>query len=338
MFRIELPPAKQTVNLQQQHLTQLGYRTSASALLHKTQQALAQQAQLMKQATLEPKMEPKIKNVAKGNLAASSVANDGLDAERESIAYFHRNRNAGNASPFVGESSSFTFNPISEGRRLIQQSMFGFEPHKPPLFPRSFVPPSNPFRPKASRHSDESDDGAFGQSCAQGIFLAAADDVTRQHCIYLLQAASKGGFSSSPQNIASAAALNRNLVSMQSLSAVNAVLMALGKATVTGLDHLSLKAAGFDIHTLRAFGCDWMDIKTVGFTAADVKTAGYDLKCAHSAGFDVLSLITAFNLNDVAALCDVRCFRMFQGRENDISSCVHVSCAFKLLYFHTRFS
>jgi hypothetical protein len=282
-------------------------------------------------------MEPKIKNIAKGNLAASSVANDG-PSERERIAYFHRN--ALGSSPFVGESSSFTLNSVSErpglNFGLIQQhsSIFGSESLdvlQPAPFKRL---PSSPLK----AFHGFSPTKAFGQSCAQDIFLAAADDVTRQHCIYLLQASSKGGFSSSPQNIASAAALNRTLVSMQSLSAVNAVLMALGKATVTGLDPLSLKAAGFDIHTLRAFGCSWMDIKTVGFTAADVKTAGYDLTCAHSAGFDVLSLIAAFNLNDVAALCDMRCFRTFQGRENDISSCVHVSCAFKPLYLHTRFS
>ena len=76
------------------------------------------------------------------------------------------------------------------------------------------------------------------------VCLAAADDVTRQRCVRAIQAASAGGCSSSLQDIASAVALTRDLIKMQSLPAVNAVLAALGK------DAAALKAAGFDLSSL----------------------------------------------------------------------------------------
>ena len=77
------------------------------------------------------------------------------------------------------------------------------------------------------------------------MVLAAADDVTRQRCMRIVQAASAGAFSLL-QDIASAAPLTRDYFNMQNVSAVNAVLAALCRAAVKGLDVTSLKAAGFD--------------------------------------------------------------------------------------------
>jgi len=91
--------------------------------------------------------------------------------------------------------------------------------------------------------------------------LAAADDVTRQRCMRIIQAASAGA-SSPLQDMASAAALTRDLANMQNLSAVNAVLAALGRAAVKGLDVTSLKAAGFD-----AAACAGIDIDTCTFSS-----------------------------------------------------------------------
>ena len=85
------------------------------------------------------------------------------------------------------------------------------------------------------------------------MVLAAADDVTRQRCMRIIQAASAGA--SPLQDMASAVALTRDLFGMQNLSAVNAVLAALGRAAVKGLDVTSLKAAGFDAAACAAAGC-----------------------------------------------------------------------------------
>ena len=82
------------------------------------------------------------------------------------------------------------------------------------------------------------------------VCLAAADDVTRQRCLRAIQAASAGGGSSSLQDIASAVAVTRDLIGMQSLPAVNAVLAALGKAATKGLDANSLLDASFDFSSL----------------------------------------------------------------------------------------
>ena len=83
---------------------------------------------------------------------------------------------------------------------------------------------------------------------AKDVCLAAADDVTRQRCVRIIEAASAGGASSSLLDIASSAALTRGLLDMKSLSAVKAVLAALGVA----MDHLSVKAAGFDLPSFKA--------------------------------------------------------------------------------------
>ena len=108
--------------------------------------------------------------------------------------------------------------------------------------------------------------------------LAAADDVTRQRCMRIIQAASAGA--SPLQDIASAAALTPGLRDMKSVAAVKAVFAALG--------------------------CDWSAIRTGGFTAAEARAAGCDVKSAQAAGYDVLSLVVAYGYDACkAAGCDV---------------------------------
>ena len=98
------------------------------------------------------------------------------------------------------------------------------------------------------------------------MFLAAADDVTRQRCVCIIRAASAGA--SSLQDIASAAALTPGLMGMKSIAAVNAVFAALG--------------------------CDWSAIRKGGFTVAEARAAGCDVKSAQAAGYDVPSLLVAY--------------------------------------------
>ena len=108
--------------------------------------------------------------------------------------------------------------------------------------------------------------------------LAAADDVTRQRCMRIIQAASAGA--SPLQDIASAAALTPGLVDLKSVAAVKAVFAVLG--------------------------CDWSAIRTGGFTAAEARAAGCDLKTAQAAGYDLLSLLEAYGYDACkAAGCDV---------------------------------
>jgi hypothetical protein len=144
-------------------------------------------------------------------------------------------------------------------------------------------------------------------SCLQGakeVVLAAADDVTRQRCMRIIQAASAGA--SPLQDIASAVALTRDLINMQNLSAVNAVLAALGRAAVKELDVTSLKAAGFDAAACAAAGYSWADVKTAGFTAAEAKAAGCNFISAKEAGYNGDSIAGAFGLDaTIAEGCDV---------------------------------
>jgi hypothetical protein len=158
------------------------------------------------------------------------------------------------------------------------------------------------------------------------VCLAAADDVTRQRCVRVIQAASAGDDSSSLHHIASAVALTGELLKMKSLPALNAVMAALGKAEVGGLDLPSLKAAGLDAAACRAAGYDVPSLKAAGFTLSDFRAARFDpkslwhenivhvhynlsWKCAaslRSAGYDVLSLIAVFGYDAVASSgCDV---------------------------------
>jgi hypothetical protein len=108
------------------------------------------------------------------------------------------------------------------------------------------------------------------------------------------------------QDIASAAALTRDLFNMQNLSAVNVVLAALGRAAVKGLDVTSLKAAEFDASACAAVGFGWADMKTAGFTAIELKAAGCDITSAKAAGYNGDLISEAFGLEHaIAAGCDV---------------------------------
>jgi hypothetical protein len=161
-------------------------------------------------------------------------------------------------------------------------------------------------RPDAPCHVVSAVTDLLGLQAPRDVCLAAADDATRQRCVRVIQAASAGGASSSLLHIASAAALTGELLKMKSLPAVNAVLAALGKAKVKGLDVPSLKAAGFDVAAcraagynlpslkaagfdaaaFRAAGCSWSDLKAAGFTSSECKATGCDLPSLKAAGFD----------------------------------------------------
>ena len=104
------------------------------------------------------------------------------------------------------------------------------------------------------------------------VYLAAADDVTRQRCVRAIQAASAGGGVSSLQDIASSLALTLDLIGIQSLPAVNAVLAALGK------DEAALKKAGFDLASLKGAGFDCSSLVRAGFDAAALKGAGFSIR------------------------------------------------------------
>ena len=131
------------------------------------------------------------------------------------------------------------------------------------------------------------------------VCLAAADDVTRQRCVRAIQAASAGGGCSSLQDIASSVALSRDLIGMQSLPAVNAVLAALGKAAAKGLDANSLKDAG----------CDSSFLLNAGFDLSSLVKAGFDLSSLVKAGCDAASLKGAgFSIRDITfAGCMTEC-------------------------------
>jgi hypothetical protein len=125
---------------------------------------------------------------------------------------------------------------------------------------------------------------------AKDVCLAAADDVTRQRCLRIIEAASSSWVS--PPDIAASVALTRGLLDMKSLAAVKAVLAALG----IPLDHPSLKAVGFDSSSLVA------EMKRVGVTATQFKDAGWSAAnlVGHAfskselqaAGFNVAELYT----------------------------------------------
>jgi hypothetical protein len=174
---------------------------------------------------------------------------------------------------------------------------------------------------------------------ARDVVLAAEDEVTRQRCMRIIQAASTGCSCSPLQSIASAVALTRDLLRIQSLSAVNNVLAALGKAAVDALDPECLKAAGFEAAALAAAGHDFASIKAAGFTAAEAKAAGCDATCAVSAGYDLPSLKAAGYdiLSLKAAGFDVLLLVEVFGRDAvGASGCevsfVLVSCAAALLH------
>jgi hypothetical protein len=171
------------------------------------------------------------------------------------------------------------------------------------------------------------------------VCLAAADDMTRQRCVRIIEAASAGG-ATFLSDIASSVALTHCLLDL-SLAAVKAVLAALDVA----MDHPSLKAVGFDLPSLktagfnaaafRSTGCDWSSIRAAGFSAAEAKAAGCDLASAQAAGFNVILLVAAYGYDEVAAAgCDFSFFKAFKGREKDLSSFILVSLLLCTWYTH----
>jgi hypothetical protein len=90
----------------------------------------------------------------------------------------------------------------------------------------------------------------------------------------------------------------------QGLKSLSALLI---PPQAAGYDVLpSLKAAGYTAAAFRAAGCDWATVMTAGFSALEAKAAGCDVAAAHAAGYDVLSLLSLFGYDAVAAAgCDV---------------------------------
>ena len=138
---------------------------------------------------------------------------------------------------------------------------------------------------------------AFYAQAAKDVMLAAEDEVTRQRCMRIIEAS---GMDVSPlQDIASAVALTRDLLGMNCLSAIKAVLTALGipmsdpSLNSVGLDLPSLKAAGFDVAAFVSCKYDWATIRRAGFSAAEVKAAGCNAASAIGAGYDLPSLKAA---------------------------------------------
>ncbi len=141
----------------------------------------------------------------------------------------------------------------------------------------------------------------------EDVCLAAANDVTRQRCVHIIRAASASSFESL-SDIASSAALTPGLFMMRSVRAVNAVLAALGRPAVGGLDAPSLKAAGCNVAVCRTARCDWSSIRAAGFSAAEAKAAGCDPASAKTAGYDMISLVLVYGYDAVAAAgVDVSC-------------------------------
>ena len=145
------------------------------------------------------------------------------------------------------------------------------------------------------------------------MVLSAADEVTRQHCMRIIEAASSG-ISSPLHGIASAEALTRNLLDMKSLSAINAVFVVLGIAMsdprlkAVGFDLPSLKAAGFDAAAFKAAGYDLPSLKAAGFSAAALKLAGCSFSALVLAGFSAAELTEAgFSSEVKVSYADIFC-------------------------------
>ena len=132
--------------------------------------------------------------------------------------------------------------------------------------------------------------------------LAAADDVTRQRCMRIIRTASAVAASSSLHNIASAAALTPELFLMRSLPAVTAVVAALGKAAVGGLDLPALRAAGVKVECI-AEGIDLCSLIAAGFTSKDVKEAKVGVRRLIDDGCD------ACQIKDLGITVDAAAFR-----------------------------
>ena len=104
-------------------------------------------------------------------------------------------------------------------------------------------------------------------------------------------------------------ALTHDLIGMQSLPALNAVLAALGKAAAKGLDVNSLKGVGFNCSSLVRAGFDAAAFKGAGFDCSSLVRAGFDLSSLVKAGFDAAALKNAgFSIRDITfAGCMTEC-------------------------------
>ena len=111
------------------------------------------------------------------------------------------------------------------------------------------------------------------------VVPAADDDVARQRCMRIIEAASTG--TSSPlQHIASAATLTPGLMNMKSPSAVEAVVAAVGCSWAV------MRTAGFTLSVAKAAGCGAASAKAVGYNAPSlVEVLAYD--AAKASGCDV---------------------------------------------------
>jgi hypothetical protein len=111
------------------------------------------------------------------------------------------------------------------------------------------------------------------------MLFAAIDDFTRQRCIGIMTAMSDGGVASSLKDIASAAVLTRGLLRMHSLSAVYAVLSALGQSSSAlksmGINVSELRSIGFDALVLRHAGYDFAALALAGFSPVELSRAGF---------------------------------------------------------------
>jgi hypothetical protein len=143
---------------------------------------------------------------------------------------------------------------------------------------------------------------AAGSQAANDVVLAAADEVTRQRCMRIIQAASQTARESSLEHIVSAVVLTRNLFCMKSAVALKFVLDASG---IT-ISKPSLDACNFPYHFLREFRFDATDLKVVGFDAVCLRLAGFDVFQLKVADYDAESLHGAgFDLTELAATNDI---------------------------------
>ncbi len=106
---------------------------------------------------------------------------------------------------------------------------------------------------------------------------------------------------------------------------------------VAGFSLEEAKAAGYDAAAFRAAGCNCTTDIVAGFSLEEAKAAGYGVAAAHAAGYDVLSLLSLFGYDTVAAAgCDVSQFAIFKGCEGEKSSCLLVSLTPVLTHAHSR--
>jgi hypothetical protein len=149
------------------------------------------------------------------------------------------------------------------------------------------------------------------RNAPKDVFLAAADESTRQRCISIIEAASAGSVQCRLQDIASVVALSTDLIRVGAINAVYNVVRYLEDGNYRGFaDNMTpegLKKFGFDPMAIAASGVDWKRICDEGFTVDEFKASGCPLAAAILAGYDVRALIFGYGDQAViAAGCDTR--------------------------------